>query len=689
MKNNKPTPFRGSQFDGDQPEMALSPKFVLSIAKNFTRAGGAMGSIGVANTAVAATTGMSAILVGELPEDKKWMTTDRRRLELECSDADIYGRSFDASVLVPDPNNPDPKNMPPEGAFPPIEKVLGKFSEYEAIGEIPIEALKMIAGVASSGSVRRVRLFRNNSSVAPLIGFAFTLLNENPALNEAQDVPVMGVVAVSPDEDSDDSRKQRKERQSKISMQITALSDTAMLNAAIRMVVAEKKISTAALQKHFAIGFQTASALLEKLVEKGVVQKTGRYYSATISEDSVSDFYEIEDVVSSKSEFSFETPKSFQPVPPAELLTKGEDVIAEVEPTFEVKDKINQVLRDFSIDAGVSAVIVGPSVSVYEVELGVKQKISAITKLANDLQLRLAISDVRIEAPIPGKNAIGIEVPNKYRAPVLLGNIFEPSEFTSQKLRVPFGKATDNSTIFVDLQSAPHLLVAGQTNSGKSIGLNVIITSLLMTHTPETLRLLLIDPKRVEMTPYNGIPHLLCPVITEPDTALSALESVVAEMERRYELLEGSGSRNLDSYNSKDGVEKLPFLVVLIDELADLMLTGDKEAVETAINRIAAKARAVGIHLVLATQRPSVDVITGTIKNNIPSRIAFKVSSQIDSRTILDQKGAEDLIGKGDALISVVSSNRLTRVQCAYVSEGEVQSIVTRLKTGGDGSDLK
>ncbi|MGL5916034.1 MAG: DNA translocase FtsK, partial [Culicoidibacterales bacterium] len=314
-------------------------------------------------------------------------------------------------------------------------------------------------------------------------------------------------------------------------------------------------------------------------------------------------------------------------------------------------ERLQQIFASFKIGVTLSAVNVGPAITQYEIQPDPGVKVSRIVNLADDIALGLAAKDVRIVAPIPGKAAVGIEVPNAVVAMVSLKQTLEPTMVDlSDKLLVALGKDISGQAVTARLDKMPHLLVAGSTGSGKSVCINGIITSLLLRATPDEVKLLLVDPKKVELSYFNNIPHLLAPVVTDPKKAAFALRKIVTEMEERYEAFAALGVRNIEGYNEQaEASDKMPFIVVIIDELADLMLVASKD-VEESIMRITQMARAAGIHLIVATQRPSVDVITGVIKANIPSRIAFAVSSQIDSRTILDMGGAEALIGKGDML---------------------------------------
>ncbi|OAT73627.1 cell division protein FtsK [Parageobacillus thermoglucosidasius] len=348
--------------------------------------------------------------------------------------------------------------------------------------------------------------------------------------------------------------------------------------------------------------------------------------------------------------------------------------------------KLEKTFQSFGVKAKVTQVHLGPAVTKYEVYPDVGVKVSKIVSLSDDLALALAAKDIRIEAPIPGKSAIGIEVPNEEIATVSLREVLEAIDHYKQeaKLLIPLGRDISGEVVVAELNKMPHLLIAGATGSGKSVCINGIIISLLMRTKPHEVKLMMIDPKMVELSVYNGVPHLLAPVVTNPKKASQALKKVVQEMERRYELFSHTGTRNIEGYNeyvrrhNQESEEKqplLPYIVVIIDELADLMMVASSD-VEDSITRLAQMARAAGIHLIIATQRPSVDVITGVIKANIPSRIAFSVSSQTDSRTILDMGGAEKLLGRGDMLFLPMGASKPVRVQGAFVSDEEVEEVV-------------
>src|SRR6202023_1130260 len=349
---------------------------------------------------------------------------------------------------------------------------------------------------------------------------------------------------------------------------------------------------------------------------------------------------------------------------------------------------IESTLETFGVSCKVVGVNPGPAVTQYELQPGPGVQVKRITALQNDLSLALAAAPLRIEAPIPGKSAVGIEVPNKSASLVTIREVLETATFRegTHTLALAMGNDVSGQSIVGDLTRMPHLLIAGATGQGKSVCINALLTSLLFQVTPDHMRLLLIDPKRVELTNYNGLPHLALPVLVEPHQAAAALRWAVAEMDRRYKMFSAEGVRNIAAYNEKATqrlARQLPYVVIVIDELADLMMVAAGE-IEELICRIAQLARAVGIHLVIATQRPSTDIITGLIKANIPSRIAFAVGSQVDSRVILDTGGAEKLLGRGDMLYQPVDAGKPTRIQGAFISDKEVEGLVRFWKAQGD-----
>lgn len=349
-------------------------------------------------------------------------------------------------------------------------------------------------------------------------------------------------------------------------------------------------------------------------------------------------------------------------------------------------DTIEKTLESFGITARVVEVNLGPAVTQYAIEVALGTKLSKITSLERDLALALSAptGTIRIEAPIPGRNLVGIELPNRSADFVSLRKMMESPEMqgTKSKLAVSLGLDVSGKPVVADIAKMPHVLIAGQTGSGKSVCINAFLCSLLFRASPNEVKLILVDPKRVELTHYNEIPHLLSPVIVEPEKVISALRWILSEMDRRYKLFAQAGARNIDSYNEMSGFQALPYIVLFIDELADIMLFSPVE-VEDSITRIAQMSRATGIHMVLSTQRPSVDVITGLIKANIPSRIAFAVASQVDSRVILDTQGAEKLLGKGDMLYLPPEQAKPMRIQGAFVNDKEVTTLVAFLKNQG------
>jgi S-DNA-T family DNA segregation ATPase FtsK/SpoIIIE len=364
------------------------------------------------------------------------------------------------------------------------------------------------------------------------------------------------------------------------------------------------------------------------------------------------------------------------------LRRSPEATPASAEAGARIAEALVQTLAHFGVEAKISGQIAGPRVTRYELQLAPGTKVSKVAALKDDLSYALATTEIRILAPIPGKQAVGVELPNLSPNIVTLGDIFDDLPQAASPLSVWLGKDISGSAVWTDLARMPHVLIAGTTGSGKSGCINTILTSVLLRATPDEVRMILIDPKRIELGFYEAIPHLLTPVVSSPKGAAAVLANVVGEMERRYERLSAVRARNLPEANRafrSRGEDPLPYLLVVIDELADLMMISPQE-VEDAVIRLAQKSRAVGIHLVLATQRPSVDVITGMIKANVPSRIAFAVSSQTDSRVILDQAGAESLLGQGDMLFKPLGTSRLQRVQGAYVTEEEIALVVEQCK---------
>ncbi|MCK4918918.1 MAG: DNA translocase FtsK 4TM domain-containing protein [Candidatus Pacebacteria bacterium] len=428
---------------------------------------------------------------------------------------------------------------------------------------------------------------------------------------------------------------------------------------------------------------QEKKGIFSSLSEKIKKNKNEPEFSVKALKESVKEseleLNEEENDFDEESDTSEQKKRNWQ-IPPLSLLD-GKDS----DPTSgDIKGNSNMIKRtlsEFGIEVEMGEVNVGPTVTQYTLKPAVGIKLSKIISLQNDLALTLAARSLRIEAPIPGKSLIGIELPNQSVAMVRLKNMLDSSEFHNRKssLNIVLGRDVSGSPILANLEKMPHLMIAGSTGSGKTVCINTLITGLLYQNTPDDLRFIMIDPKRVELTPYDDIPHLLTPVITDPDKAVNSLKWAIGEMEERYETLSQLGCRNIESYNNAVRTkykqrEVLPFIVIIVDELADLMVTNGRE-VEAAIVRLAQKSRAVGIHIVLSTQRPSVEVITGLIKANITNRIAFQVASQIDSRTILDMAGAEKLLGCGDMLFLSGDLNKPRRIQGVYISEEEVKEV--------------
>ena len=401
-------------------------------------------------------------------------------------------------------------------------------------------------------------------------------------------------------------------------------------------------------------------------------------------EEKVKQVLQLEHAMAVEEEDNYE-------YPPVELLSKGNKKALKggAKALTDVATKLQKTLYSFGVQAKVENVSVGPAITRYELKPAEGVRVSKIANLAEDIALNLAAETIRIEAPIPGKQAVGIEVPNTEKETVHFRDIVESDEFqdAKSKLSVALGKDVAGNMAIADIAKMPHALIAGATGSGKSVCINTIITSIIYKAKPSEVKFVMVDPKVVELSVYNGIPHLLIPVVTDPKKAAGALAWAVQEMDNRYNVFAQKGVRDLKGYNAlaekEEGMGKLPQIVIIIDELADLMMVAAKE-VEDSICRLAQKARAAGMHLIIATQRPSVDVITGIIKANVPSRIAFSVSSQVDSRTILDQVGAEKLLGKGDMLFYPSGSPKPSRVQGAFVSDEEVEKIVSFVKSNGE-----
>lgn len=436
-------------------------------------------------------------------------------------------------------------------------------------------------------------------------------------------------------------------------------------------------------QSAFVLPEEETSGLDEE--QSDAVKKNGRKTSKADSRQIEQETANVADTVRREAE---KPPKTYKS-PPLSLLTKGKNTGGDSDAQLRATAlKLEQTFQNFKVGVHVTNASCGPAVTRYELQPEQGVKVSRIVGLADDIKLNLAAKDLRIEAPIPGKAAVGIEVPNNKTTLVMLRDLLESSEFKKSASPISFavGKDIAGKVVVADIAKMPHLLVAGATGAGKSVCINTLIMSIIYKASPEEVKLILVDPKVVELSVYNGIPHLMIPVVTDPKKAAGALNWAVAEMEKRYKLFAQYNVRDLKGFNEKvlsgqiqdEGVKKLPQIIIIIDELADLMMVAPGE-VEGAICRLAQLARAAGLHLILATQRPSVNVITGLIKANMPSRIAFSVSSGVDSRTIIDMNGAEKLLGKGDMLFYPSGYPKPVRVQGAYVSDKEVQDVVDYL----------
>jgi hypothetical protein len=662
------TPFKPTEMGSLADYMALPPALVNFVLERFTfnQRGGALGSIGISDSAIAATDKKNLVIIGDLTQSV-YRTTDPHRVALECDEASIYGRSFDAAVLIPDDRREDLRNLPSADPYPDVSRAARNLDAMEFITEISPDVLNRIAGMAKAAGAKRVKLLRSVED-PNIFGFQCHYVNFEPEFGEAPFVPIMGIVTGTLPVD--------KKSKGETVVHNLQFSKNIDINDVIRFAVEKGKVSPATIQKQFKVGEVVAKALIDQLVDRKVVSETPGAKDTRkciILAEAITEFLD-ESSVKKTLDFVLEAPHDPRSRPPVELFAMGE-VLDHSEDIDTPRAKINEILQAFKVDGSVNNVHVGPTITRFEIGLGATQSVGKVAKLGDDIQLRMEAERVRIEAPIPGKAAIGIELPNQTRRTVRIREVLN-SEFYSHPggLVAALGVDVAGKPIFAELEKMPHLLIAGTTGSGKSVGLTSLLTSLLMRNGPDTLRLMLVDPKRVEMMPFSGLPHLVTPVITESNEAIEALEKMGEVMEERYKLLEETGVRNLAAYNEKEPSKALPYIVIVIDELADFMMTGDKDRAESAIVRIAQKARAVGIHMVIATQRPSVEVITGTIKANIPSRIAFTVPSQIDSRTIIDGKGAEQLCGRGDMLFMPAGSNP-TRVQGCFVSDAEVEEL--------------
>ena len=481
--------------------------------------------------------------------------------------------------------------------------------------------------------------------------------------------------------ESDDGEKSSRELLSKVDKKIKILDF--MKNAQ------EDDIATEPIKEEVSSDIQIDSFLdkqdeKQSYPEKVITKETNKQKKEKLDEN-------VKDVVSKEIQDGMEGQREEKEYvhPSLELLKTNSSTklnSSDKKELIESANKLEEILSNFGVDAKVTQVTKGPSVTRFELQPSPGVKVSKIVNLSDDIALGLAASGIRIEAPIPGKAAVGIEVPNRKQTAVFLREVLENEEFIESKKKLAFalGKDISGKCVVGDLSKMPHTLIAGATGSGKSVCINSLIISILYKYNPNEVKLLMVDPKVVELNVYNGIPHLLIPVVTDPKKAAAALNWAVNEMTKRYKLFADMGVRNMESYNElyNKGIieQKIPYIVIIVDELADLMMVCPND-VEDYIGRLAQMARAAGMHLVIATQRPSVDVITGVIKANIPSRISFAVSSQIDSRTILDSSGAEKLLGKGDMLYYPVGESKPLRVQGCFISEEEVEQVISFIKS--------
>lgn len=595
-------------------------------------------SVGVGVDSIVATDTHSAILIGKaLPVHE---ATQRKEVLIDCERSKLYGEAIpidDLARLI-DQETGKPQIMPDIG------RVIAKeMTTMRSIGAVDPSALQRIGTIAAAAGAVSVELFQQESGDAKTLGFNFKFQPRPEHQNLFQswdgEIDARGVIVVREGSSSKWDTLEDEEQPE-----------------------------------------------LDKPEKPAKSKKKAAEQVAEPEEVPVAPFLKVV----SNVDPALQSERGGFKLPALQTLTPDD---LDLGTGGERRDDIISALRSFNIVARVSAIHVGPTVTQYEVEIpqGIQGK--KVVGLIDDLQRELAVKSIRIEAPIPGKSAIGIELPNSKPQKVSLRSLVGLNAFieSDKRLLVGLGLDVSGSPVYADLEAMPHLLIAGATNSGKSIGLAAILVSLLMRNTPNELRMVLIDPKQVELSLFDDIPHLMTPVVTEMGEVPGVLRSLVREMEVRYELLRAQKVRNIQGYNEKasappvdgdphEGFDAMTRIVVVIDELADLMMQFGDEC-ESQIVRLAQKARAVGIHLVIATQRPSVDVVTGLIKANVPSRIAFAVAQMVDSRVVIDQPGAEKLLGRGDMLFAPVEGGgKTTRVQGCYISESEVEAISAHWK---------
>lgn len=577
-------------------------------------------SIGVAKDSIAATDGLSAIVIGLGATE--YDATDWREADIEASAADNYNRPYEFDTLerlVDDDGQVRP--------FPAVGSTIqGQLSRMVSVAKLSPAALERIAKIASKAGAATVEIFQPSEEGQSTLGFQFQQIPELHHPDWGMPITFQGIVTV---------QEARAGKAKQYAM------------------VLEEDGEPEPKKKNRKGNAKPVAAVIE-LVQGG----------AADDDDDPGDIIDVEADRESGG-----------------MLLPKVALLDEIPPRTEVeRDRSGELvvaLASHKVSAEPIKRVPGPTVTQYQVKLARGVAVSKVQKLESDIQMALSSESVRIQAPIPGTPYVGFEVPNDVRQVVTLRRMIQQEKFwKGGPLTCAVGIDISGNFIYQDLTSLPHLLIGGATNSGKSIGLASLIMSLLMRNSPKELRMLMIDPKRVELSLFDGIPHLLCPVVKDVKEAPGVLRAVWREMDIRYDLFSEEGVRNIEGWNQKVGEDKrLPFIVVVIDELADMMIQAGPE-VETSIVRLAQLARAVGIHLVIATQRPSVDVITGLIKANVPSRMAFAVSSGVDSKVILDHVGAEQLVGRGDMLFLPMNKNKPLRTQGPYVSEAEIERVV-------------
>ncbi|HLO98027.1 MAG TPA: DNA translocase FtsK [Fimbriimonas sp.] len=590
-------------------------------------------SVGVAANSIVATDGRSAILLGK-PANMHF-ATQRKEALLEAERANLYGEPARIEQI--------PRNVDGEGKARMMVDVQGVIKErmgsMTSLASFSPEALLAIGKAAVAAGAHQVELLiPEGDDRSSTLGFKFTAPIKEGFLDLFSDYDghtfdACGIFAV----------RRSEPRQATIDE--------------LPAKPVEKRKSTS----------KRAAGLVVITNEKPEPEEPGESEKIQPIDLNAAETQAVVDVDEVRTNNGLELPS-------IKLLHSDEQ--GEAKEPGEYASAITEVLRSFNINGTVDKFQRGPVITQYQVEIPRNVKTSKVTALADNIQMSLSVESVRIEAPIPGVNAIGIEVPNKERSKVFLRDLVIRQAFwQAPPLTFAIGMDVSGRPVYADMTKMPHLLIAGATNSGKSVGLATLISSLLMRHSPKELRFVMIDPKRVELTLFDNIPHLLCPVIKDVKEAPGVLRAVWREMDRRYDLLSDNGVRNIEGFNEKvEEASRMPYIVVVIDELADLMIQAKAE-VETSITRLTAMARAVGIHLVIATQRPSVDVITGLIKANVPSRIAYATAQRVDSQTILDQPGAEKLLGRGDMLYFPIGASKPTRLQGVFMSEIEIEAI--------------